>query len=294
MNNIDIAHEYFYNYMDRYYYPRYKSLGYDHERFYSYNTLIGKICTDANNNPVLLISQNNFSVTTGKHLNYLWRACPFKTISVNLKYGGRDITPQEAANRALEDCKFYSNQKLTQKANREGFLTALATFNDLNATFALKIKAPKTFIKLADVLNNSESVKALKIRAAEIARKAAEAARRKLNRLLKGRTLAELAQAAYSYESELDADQRAEIRKVLNPSNDLSFVWRDKNGDFKTSQHITINAEEGNKALRAYKAGLVKHGDKIGYYTVLAITSEFVKIGCHKIPVKNLMELMEG
>lgn len=62
---------------------------------------------------------------------------------------------------------------------------------------------------------------------------------------------------------------------------------------FKTTKGITIPENEGRIALKAWKAGKLKVGDRINIYKVLSITPEFVKIGCHTIPTKNLEELCE-
>lgn len=71
----------------------------------------------------------------------------------------------------------------------------------------------------------------------------------------------------------------------------MAFVWRDSNGIYETSKQVTMTKAEGDIALRLWAKGQLKHGQKIGMYTVLAVTKDFVKIGCHTIPTKNLEEL---
>jgi hypothetical protein len=163
--------------------------------------------------------------------------------------------------------------------------------NSLNENFKTGVKMPKKYIDLFEILNDSEQVKKIKAKQAELERKATEQARRKLNKLLKDCNIAELARRAYSYESGLDSDTKASIKNALNPKGDLSFVWRDNAGDFKTSQNITLSKTEGEIALKLWQAGKLKHGAKVGYYTVMEVTADFVKIGCHKIPTENLKVL---
>lgn len=289
--NYDIAHEFFYaegackNYS-------YKSVGYEYDRFYSYYTVIGELETNKHGEKVLLLSYYNMSNSTAKHINYLWSANPYKMIRVPFEYGEHyHKTPAELAKRCLEKLEVYAKEKLSRKENRESFFDFYNMLNDLNDNFKTGVKMPKKFKTLYEVLNDSEGVKKIKIKQAEIQRKAAEAAKRAFNRLTKNKTIKELAKLAYSYDSEINSEQRAKIKNALNPNNDLSFVWQDENGDFKTSQHITIKADEGRVALKLWKSGKLKHGMQIGYYTVLQITKDFVKIGCHKIPVANLLEL---
>lgn len=62
---------------------------------------------------------------------------------------------------------------------------------------------------------------------------------------------------------------------------------------FKTTKGIIISEKEGRLALKAWKTGKLNVGDRIRIYRVLSIAPEFVEIGCHKIPTKNLEELCE-
>jgi hypothetical protein len=216
-------------------------------------------------------------------------------IRVPFEYGEHyHKTPAELAKRCLEKLKYYAKEKLSRKENRESFFDFYKMLNDLNDNFKTGVKITPALKELYNTLNDSEGVKKIKIKQAELEKKAAEAAKRAFNRLTKNKTIKELAKLAYSYDTEIDSEQRAKIKNALNPNNDLSFVWQDENGDFKTSQHVTIKADEGRVALKLWKAGKLKHGMQIGYYTVLQITKDFVKIGCHKIPVANLLELEDS
>ena len=82
------------------------------------------------------------------------------------------------------------------------------------------------------------------------------------------------------------------MKKYLNPNNNLSFIWFD--GDFvKTSQGVRVERQEVETLIKLWQLGKVKHGMIVGQYTILEITTEFVKIGCHKIPMQNIRELAE-
>ena len=290
----DLAHEFFYNDDGGEHYPRYSACGFYGNRFMSYSTCIGYLTNNKHGERVVLISINNFSNTTAKHLNALSGAANCKEIEVFMEYGddGRYLTPDKCATRAVEQMEYYAGQKLTQAANRNGFLTAFKSYNALANNFKLSVKLPVKYKKLAVIINDSASVKELKAAAVKRAKLDADNARRKLNKLLKNNTLSELAALAYSNDSELNFDKRADIKKAINPDGESAFVWYDDaRGEFLTSKYIHMDKSEGLAALKLWAAGRLRHGLKVGIYTVLEVTDKFVKIGCHKIPVKNLSEL---
>jgi hypothetical protein len=173
-------------------------------------------------------------------------------------------------------------------------MTAFNSFQQLAENFKLSVKMPTKYKKLADIIENSKTAKELKERAERRAMLDAKNAARRLNKLLKNTTLADAARAAYDRKStDLTADEREAIRKTINPHGDLSFVWFDKSsGMFKTSQGISMPAAEGLTALKLWVSGRLKHGLKVGYYTVLEVMPDYVKIGCHKILTRNLKELV--
>ena len=286
----DLAHEFFYNDNARNY-PSYSACGYDGDNFYSYQTLIATLKTDKDGALVCLLSIENMSNTTAKHINAVRSAAPCKVIRVYMEYGERDSDVNTFARRAVKNMEYYSRQKLTQAANRNGFLTAFNSFNALADAFKLSVKLPAKYKKLAAIINNSASVKELKARAAKRAKLDAENARRKLNKLLKTNNICELARLAYDSD-ELTSEQRADIRKALNPRGELAFVWYDKQrAEFVTSKHIHMTIREGLAALKLWAAGRLRHGLKVGYYTVLEVMESYVQIGCHKIPTENLKTL---
>ena len=86
---------------------------------------------------------------------------------------------------------------------------------------------------------------------------------------------------------------RSDIKKFLNPHNDWAFVWRTEDGDYATSKGVKMSKKIADAALNRFIAKEIKHGDKLDFYTVLAITDKYVKIGCHNIPIENVYDLQE-
>ncbi|MBP5699093.1 MAG: hypothetical protein J6W96_06170 [Alphaproteobacteria bacterium] len=293
-STYDMAHKFFYDDLNGYYTRANCRSWYNAGGYYSYGTRIGQRLKDKNGVEICLISINCFSHTTVKHLSELRSAAPVECLPVYFEYGDNAPTLTELANRAVKNMEFYAGQPLSRAANRDGFLTAYKSYKNLKTRFKISVKIPRRLVTLANTLNDSEAVKKLKARAAAVQREKTLKAREELKKLMEGRRLMDLARAVYSYDNPegLTSDERANIKKIINPAGaGLSFIWLDDNGDFQTSQHIHMTRVEGLKALKLWAAGKLKHGLTVGFYTVLEVLPDVVKIGCHKIPVENLKEL---
>ena len=291
MNNYDIAHNFFYQEgenFDKYY----KSMSYNNDKFYSYSTIIAKKMIDKNGNKCLFLSDNNFSNTTAKHISYLRQACPYyNVLYVPIKYNQRDITIDDTIKVIIDNLDFYKNQKLSLKVNRESFIKYFLLLLEINDNFkTIKKSIIKKYQGLFDILNNNESLKELKKKIVEKQKQELEKIKKKINSYLKKYDLSTLAKMVYDYDDKTlnnDKDIKQAIKKYINPNDDLSFVWID--GDnFKTSKSITISKNDCKLIIDLYKHNKLKHGLKLNQYTVLEVTKDFIKIGCHKIPVENI------
>ena len=293
--NQEMAHKFFYSDFNENNYPDYKNCGYRRNVFISYRTAIAKVVEDKHGETICLLSSVNYSRTTLKHLNYLRWACPFHVLYVPTDYGCRDISISNTVYLLFRNLAHYKNSKLTQKANRDSFTKNYIQLENLLEHFEIELnKEQKTLLpeytELYDTLQNSDAVKKLKALEMEKARAKAKEQKQALALLLKEKTLGELAYTAYA--STLPYSEKEKIRKIINPTDELSFVWLE--GDqYKTSQGIKIDKREGDLLLKLYKHNKLTHGYKISIYTVLSVGTDFVKIGCHKIPARNLQELAQ-
>lgn len=305
--NRDIAHAFFYQ-TGQYYNKTRFTCSYSDDTFFSYGTAIGrKYKTDAGED-ILLYSNESMSHSTGKHINYLIQANPFsRRLGVPLQYGHSYIRLCDIVDDLITSMNFYSAQKLTQKANREGFSYAYRTLKVLVENFSKhsELTSRRTLEDIKDELdrykslyedlNDETKLAELKKKQAKIDRENAQKLKEELKELLKDFGYLELLHWAYGYGSNCNPDLRKKLRKYFDPKNELSFVWVDHNvpdgSRCITSQGVRMDTDEVNIALRLWLAGKLKRGMKIGYYTVIDIQPSFVKVGCHKIPVKNLKEL---
>jgi hypothetical protein len=294
VNNIDIAHAFFYS-GDYENYKNYKNLGYRGNKFFSYSTIIGKKITGKDGNTYLFLSDNTFSNTTAKHIDDLKHASPLDIIKIPVNYSQRDITIDGVIDDILYNLDYYAKSKLTLKNNRESYIKYFNMLIDIDEKIqTIKKSIINKYQPLFDTLNNSESIKQLKLKIAENEKKAREKLKRKISRYLKKYNLSQLAKMVYDYNDKTlqgEKDIKQAIKQYINPNDDLSFVWVD--GDnFKTSKHITIAKKDCEVIIKLFKAGKLKHGLKLCYYTILQVTSDFIKIGCHKIPVENINNLI--
>lgn len=287
MDNMDFAHRFFYN-NDPDRYREHGSLSFYGPDFCSYYTLIAHIAEYKEGGHVLLLSQDNFTVTTSKHISHIWSASPYNIIRVPFKYGEHHFNAENIIERLKNNLDYYSKQPLTRKENREAFKNAFNSLEKLKAVKGFKIgRIPERFKKLYNQLNDPEE---LKKRAA-----AARAKQAALNKKLASiKSISKQARLAYSTDSTLPAEQRAKLRRMLNPDGTLAFIWRDKNGDIETSKGIHMAADIAAAAWERYKNKQLKHGDSVGPYTVLNITGDRVKIGCHLMLIKNLLEVFKN
>jgi hypothetical protein len=121
MNNYDIAHKFFYD-LDGYFSKHYMNVSYSNYKYYSYYTIIGKVIEDIDGNYLLLVSEDNFSNTTAKHINNLLGACPFNNrMYVPVNYGDSDIYVDKLEEKIVKKLEIYKKSKLALKENREKY-----------------------------------------------------------------------------------------------------------------------------------------------------------------------------
>jgi hypothetical protein len=146
-------------------------------------------------------------------------------------------------------------------------------------------------------LVNTQSLKDLKRNIAENDRKQRERLMKMCKPYFDMYSISQVARIVYDYvyASRCDASPvvRNALRKIINPKNQYAFAWRVEDGSYCTSKHIKISKEIVDAALNRFIAKEIKHGDKLDFYIVLAITDKSVKIGCHNIPIENVHDLYE-
>lgn len=295
MNNQDVAHKFFYQ-TGEIFDKRYMSVNFNDDTFYSYYTAIGKKIVGKNGDDILLISDNNFSNTTCKHINYLMQACPFgckNIIRIPQRYGSHYLNLNTILKDIEENLKYYSNQKMSLKANRESYSKYFEMLIKLNEkVIDVNQKIIDEYKPLYEIINDPEKLAQEKAKQRLKDKEKQAKLKSELKNYIENYNYIELIKLAFSGLYEIDSEIRSKLKNYLNPKNELSFIWFD--GDLcKTSQGIRIDREKVEKMLKLWDKNELKHGMQIDYYTILSITDKFVKVGCHVIPVENLNALLK-
>lgn len=296
MQNRDVAHSFFYDINGRFE-RRSMTVSYAYGKYWSYATVIAKITRTITGKTVCIISDNNFSATTAKHINELRSACPFDVVYLPQKIGQQDFNAYDTVKICIDNLEYYSKSKLTQKSNREGFsryfhmLQNTLELEGFENEFEKTEKALNEYRPLFDAINDPEKLKEYKQKQQQREKEKQQRLKEELKQHIERFDVSELAYLAYSNQTVVDTDLRNKLRDYLNPHKELSFIWFD-NDLVRTSQHITVNRKEVEVLLKLWKKGQLKHGMTISYYTVLEVMENYVKVGCHKIPVSNLDALL--
>lgn len=296
MQNRDVAHSFFYDLNGRFE-RRSMTVSYEHNKYWSYATVIAKITQTITGKTVCIISDNNFSATTAKHISELRSACPFDVVYLPQRIGQQDFNAYDTVKICIDNLEYYSKSKLTQKPNREGFsryfhmLQNTLELEGFENEFEKTEKALNEYRPLYDAINDPEKLKEYKQKQQQREKEKQQRLKEELKQHIERFDVSELAYLAYSNQTVVDTDLRNKLRDYLNPHKELSFIWFD-NDLVRTSQHITVNRKEVEVLLKLWKKGQLKHGMTISHYTVLEVMPNYVKVGCHKIPVSNLDALL--
>lgn len=289
--NDQAAHEFFYSEASEVNFARSLNLTFDGRRqAKSYATTIALRTFDKDGALVTLLSIDGMSNTTRQHLSLIRRASPCRVLEVPFEWGDDFRFHEDTeifavlSRRFLERLESASSCTMTRAENRRAFIDLWADASAFSVA-VFTIDGLSDFADMAEQAREVESAKAEKRRALvkEITeRRAAERAA-----LIERHGLMGAIQRAF-----VDHDKKA--RRLLDPAHELAFAWRDENGDYCASRGIHMPKAVGDTALRLWAAGKLRHGMEIERYTVLAVTSKFVTVGCHKLPADNLRALYES
>ena len=311
--NREIFHKFFYAGDDES--GRAKSnTSFDGWEFKSYRTTIGVKTPGKDGRPVLLIADSSFSRTTGEHISALRAACPYSSshiICVPFTWGDvwykRENCIDDLLHRFIDRLSDWKIDKLKYAESRRDFLRIYSNFLRFlelvapkrpDKTILQKIEEIATIAReTEDRKKRNELISGLTAKREAVEKRKAAAEKRKHAEFLKQFSdvpYLDLIRIAYwdRFRPEVPYETRVVLRSIFNPDNSLSYVVPEFRGDGVITTHdVRMDVQTVRAMLKAWKAGRVKVGQHIGLYTLREMTDEYVRIGCHKIPMQNIRKL---
>lgn len=307
-NIYDLAHGFFYDPQDgeRFYTNSASFIG---NRFLSYGTCIGYIYEGKMGEKTLLVSDDNMSVTTAKHIRYLIGACPFSWIRVPFQYGESlsGMTQDQIVNHIKETLEYrleremgykYTYTRAEQRDSSQHLLSMGAKFNEVTGATVLGLAK---FKKYLDVKLSADNIKKAAARARKQAQIKAEKTRKALDKFRKGLKNTPIypliEKFCFDWTVWDKTEQEKKERELFINSFDVetpAFVRVDvEGGVVRTTKHVTLPIETIKPLLKMWKHKHNIVGLDCGQFKILANNDKMVKVGCHNIPVGNIQALCE-
>ena len=288
--------------------------------FFSYATTIALKATDDSGEEWLLVSGNSMSSYTGRHLNYLLRACPHdRRLRIPLERGDRVYDLRDVAvvwsgyARSMADCSFSRvEDRMKFEWLHDSFLKFLDLFKgQLEGSRDYLDRATETLAECRRRCDEKTArLKAAQEKAASRTPEEVEAMREKRRlaeerrqKRIEEKTKAVMAMP-YLLRIQLLFDRRAVHERPTDVPKEswalaaqemmksgekrgYSFMWPVEGG-VRTSQGVYVVREEVEKAIRLYLRTRKMLGTEIGGFKVVRIDDKAVQVGCHLIPMENV------
>lgn len=304
-NNYDMIHSFFYDSLDSYCSKSWITVSYSRGRLYSYSTCIAEFKKDINNDLILIISDNTFSNTTAKHLGIVRSANPrYKIVCFPQDYGNRGFYANDVLN-SITNILDYSSKQLTKQAYRNNFLNAYYMLDaylqiqEFSSNFDKIQELKELHQNSFEICCNAEKLKELKTQTRKANTEKLKAKKEKekqiktyINDFITKKGYLSFIQALFLNHQEFnDTSYRpSELFDTFNTKS-YSYIWI--SGDkIKTSQRITVELKEVKTLLHRFIKNKPILGHKISHYTILEVNQDYIKIGCHKIPMDNIKALI--
>lgn len=279
--------------------------GFQDDCFYSYSTVIGCKVTGKDNQPVLLIPFFSQTPTTLRHIKELTAACPYsreRIIRVPFRYGGSVYNAKRDVPELFKHFfDGFKEESLSLAPNRNqvmSMFSCLERFNTLVGTVPAAImKKAKALKEIAEAGNDRKRLMekisgVLAKREAKAIQQKKEQDRqfRKIIKQYESVPYLEQVKLVCSYGG-ADYEVKIALGRLLSKGiPGLSFAYI-KGDVVKTSGGVTIEAETVKHLITRWKAKSLLAGSHIGPYTIDEIREDYVKIGCHLIPIENIEAL---
>lgn len=267
---------------------------YDSIYSYGYHFKIAKHMTNQNGQKCVLFNDKSYSNTTSKHQSLVWRSIPtnvhffkVKTIFENIETATN--AHLENLNNYLEYAEQAKSKAITAHKLKNGFIEqakiSIGVFENYKAFFSLEglVFQYQTINKrYSDILEwlidyqNSKEFKEWQIKKEENKKKAEQKAIEKAK-------------------ESIEAFRQFKISSIYANLGHYLLRYNKETQNIETSGGVKMNALIFLKAYnRLINNELIK-GQHVGDFTYNGIENEIVSVGCHKIPmteIKNVVSLL--
>lgn len=237
---------------------------------YGYHYLLGEFI----DNNTILINDKGYSVTTSKHINSLIHATQqykqFYITRVDI-----DIV-HETFNTLLKKITRARKTSTKNKYIREALsleVSMVEYHKYINNKEALKNTKYKSVLKYAKVLQDETQLIDLEYSIKEADKKAREFKKAKTQEQIK-------------------KFYKGSINYINNLNKELLRVSKNKDS-IETSRGANVPLKEAKILYNRIINNKDIKGLKIGYYTIIGIKDNILKIGCHNIELKEVHKLKE-
>ena len=300
MSKYTLFHDFFHNPEARGSYSG-CNVSFDGDKFYSYSTIIGQKIK-AGKRDILAISSNTMSITTTMHLSKLRRACPYPAehiVYVPFAQGDHYSYLIASLQSRFEDQLIQMlTWKLTQWSCRYKAESILCNYAKFRALF--KVKKFKPADKLAKIIAEVEAKR----------NRPVDPVKAEKRKLAKERQIAKIREGCkdWTYMDKvkflagkvytvLPSETKCKLTEALRNTimapidgNRPSFVWVD--GDqVMTSQHVKLPIAIVKRAIATWRAKGADAVGNVGVYHLDEVADSYMKIGCHYIPMENILAL---
>lgn len=238
---------------------------------YGYHYLLGEFI----DNNTILINDKGYSVTTSKHINSLIHATQqykqFYITRVDI-----DIV-HETFNTLLKKITRARKTSTKNKYIREALsleVSLVEYHKYINNKEALKNTKYKSVLKYAKVLQDETQLIDLEYSIKEADKKAREFKKAKTQEQIK-------------------KFYKGSINYINNLNKELLRVSKNKDS-IETSRGANVPLKEAKILYNRIINNKDIKGLKIGYYTIIGIKDNILKIGCHNIELKEVHKLKEA
>lgn len=261
---------------------------------YTYDTVLAMASLDQQ---YIIINNTKYSSSSSTHRSYLLHAIPTSYRQYYIKdveEGSSIIYFDELVPKLSKILDELIDSGLKRKEQRQEFMCYFHSLDNMfSAVWSSNTTDMEKYRNIAEQLY--EKAKQEEERKQERMTKQRERKAKELKPILEAHSYLDLIRLAFSdaHKDALSRDMRNILRKYLNPENNLAFIYPVNEEHYYTSLGIAMGTRTVHTALKAWKHGKLKHGMKLGPYTVLAVTTEHIVVGCHRFPIENVKAIME-